>query len=339
MKEDYDYILSYPSIPWGKLADKTILITGGTGLIGSTMIKALLYANQVIGSRIRIIALVRDIHKARLMFGDKPGELEFIEGKVEDKFCTGEHIDYIIHTASPTASKFFIENPVDTIKAGVEGTINLLDWAVHSHIAGFLYLSSMEVYGENHTDHALREDEPGYLNPVTVRNCYPECKRMCEALCSAYARQYGIRTLAIRLGQTFGPGISYDDNRVFAMMARCAITGKDIELQTRGTSKHVYLYTSQAVTAILTVLIKGEAGNVYNAANPDTYCSIYEMGQLVAQKITSNKIKVKILENGDTAKYPAPSNWNLDITKIKALGWTPDGDLLYMFQRMMSAMI
>ena len=210
--------------------------------------------------------------------------------------------------------------------------------AKNKNVKGMVYLSSMELYGKIEKDEYITESELGYVDPLNIRSCYPESKRMCENLCACYAAEYKVPVCQVRLAQTFGPGISYEDKRVFAMMARNAIESEDIVLQTKGTSKHPYVYTAQAVTAIFTVLLKGKAGEAYNVSNPETYCSIYEMGKLVAEKIANGKIKVVVLSNGDVSKYPAPSCLKLDISKIESLGWKPEYDLLWMYNRLIETM-
>ena len=123
------------------------------------------------------------------------------------------------------------------------------------------------------------------------------------------------------------------------MMARCALNGTDIVLNTTGESKHPYLYTAEAITAILTVLLKGENNSCYNAANPMTYCSIKEMGELVASKIANNKICVRINKQNTEGYYPPASYLNLDVSKINTLGWKAKVDLEEMFKRMIEKMI
>ena len=75
-------------------------------------------------------------------------------------------------------------------------------------------------------------------------------------------------------------------------------------------------------------------GETYNAANPDTYCSIFEMGEMVAEQLAGGRIKVRVDENGDASRYPAPSFLNMDIAKIQKLGWAPAGDLVWMYKRL-----
>lgn len=339
--EDMEYINVSDFIPWKKLKNKTVLVTGGTGLIGSTLISALLFANDRRALNLHIIAIVRNTTNAAKQFAKQMAvstALTLIEGSVENLPEMNAQIDYIIHGACPTSSSFFINNPVEIIQTSVIGTMGLLELARKQKSEGFLYLSSMEAYGEVHTEELLKEDMLGYVNPLITRSCYPESKRMCEAICNAYAAEYAVPATGIRLAQTFGPGVAYNDTRVFAMMARCAMNKEDILLQTKGTSRHSYLYTAQAVTAILTVLLKGKAGMVYNAANPDTYCSIYEMGEMVAKELGNGEIAVKIAADGDVSKYPAPSFLNLDVTAIRELGWEPSGGLKRMYERMIFCM-
>lgn len=129
---------------------------------------------------------------------------------------------------------------------------------------------------------------------MSVRACYPESKRMCENLCACYMKEYGVPVNIVRLTQTFGPGVEYDDGRIFAELARCVIEKRDIVLHTKGETKRNYLFTKDAVNAIITVLLHGENGQAYNAANEETYCSILEMANMVAKKCGKGDIKVKI---------------------------------------------
>lgn len=341
-KEDMEYILHCECINWNRFKNKNILISGGTGLIGSTLIYALLYANKQLKLQLKIFVIVRNMQKAEEIFGTNfynSDTLYFIEGTVEEKICCGIDFDFIIHGASPTKSKYFITNPVETIRTMVEGTLNLLELIKNKTNTSFVYLSSMEVYGEIDTEDILEEQNLGYIDLQNIRNCYSQSKRTCEVICEAYASEYKIHTTSIRLAQTFGPGIAYNDNRVFAMMARCVLENEDIILQTKGQSKHSYLYTAQAVTAILCVLLNGESGQVYNAANPKTYCSIYEMGEMIVNSFSENKIKIRVCHDADRSCYPSDSYLNLGIRKIEELGWYPEGTLYDMYNRMLATMV
>ncbi len=241
---------------------------------------------------------------------------------------------------SQTSSKAFVNEPVETIMTAIQGTKNMLDIASKSSCSGFVYLSSMEVYGTPLTDEKIYEDRPSNLNVMEVRTCYPESKRMCENLCVSYSSEYDVPAKVVRLTQTFGTGVQYNDGRVFAEFARCVVEGRNIVLKTKGETKRNYLYTADAVTAILTVLLDGEPANAYNAANEETYCSIYEMACEVA-KLNEKGIEVVIEENNDLSKFGyAPTlKMNLSTDKLKALGWKPAYNLLDMYSRMIKTMV
>lgn len=320
------------------LNGKKILVTGATGLIGQALIKFLLKTNDYF----RIIAVVRNERKAREIFSEYMGSnLEFIVSDV----CTLKNenlgIDYIIHGASQTASEAFVKKPVETIMTSFNGTRNMLEFARVNPVNSFVYLSSMEVYGMPTDDEKINELYSACIDPMNVRACYPESKRICENLCASYSSEYGVPTKIVRLTQTFGPGVRYDDSRVFAEFARCAIENRNIILKTKGQTKRNYLYIEDAVSAILTVLLYGKVGEAYNAANEETYCSIYEMACLVAEKCASGKISVEIKEVKDILKFGyAPTLYmNLDTSKLKALGWSPTTNLQEMYQNMIAYMI
>lgn len=341
-QEDLERLAGADWIDWNRLKQKTILITGANGLIGSSLIRGLMYINQKYNLKINVVALVRDRDKALKKFADlveDDNSLLIIQGNVEHKIMIHQDIDFIIHGASPTASRYFIEKPVETIKTSVNGTINMLELAVNKKVKSFVFLSSMEIYGSTQYDNLLSEKDIGYINPLIVRNCYPESKRQCEALCAAYADEYNVPTMSIRLAQTFGQGVDKKDARVFAEFARCVKDKKNIVLFTEGESKRCYLYTMDAVSAIFTVLLKGESGKAYNAGNPATYCSIKEMAQMVTHELANDVITVKYSENLQVHKrYMPPHFLNLDMTEISKLGWKPTLGLKEMYLRILEDM-
>lgn len=315
-------------IPWNELENKTIFITGATGLIGAGIIYALDYINAKKELGIHIIALVRDLDKARNRFDDLEckGMLRFVVGNVENFTFNDielDDVDYIIHGASKTASGEFIRHTVETIDTAVLGTRHVLEMANIAKVKGFVYLSSMEVYGYPQRGHKVKENEIGSFDPSNLRNCYPISKILCENLCRAFASEYCIPTRVIRLTQTFGPGVDYNDNRIFAYFARCIKEGKDIVLKTKGETERCYLYTPDAVTAILTVLLKGKDGEIYNAADEKTYCSIADMAEKVAKQYNL-KVRYEI-EPPSANGYPDTLYMYLDTSKIQALGWLPIG--------------
>mgnify|MGYP004627244239 CR=1 FL=1 len=310
-KEDLDYCVNASFIPWADFNDKTFLVTGATGLIGYTFTCALLYQSITKESGIKVLALVRDLEKAKAQYKEVLADgapLTFVQGSVDKLPEINEKIDYIMHGACPTASAFFTEHPVETIKTIIDGTDNMLNLAKDKKVKAMVHLSSMEVFGEITDKRKLSEDDLGKIDLTSPRSSYPEAKRLAENLCACYASEYKVPVRVARLVQTFGPGVKYEDKRIFAYMMRCALENKNIELKTAGTKENSYLYTMDAVTAILTLLAKGEYGKTYNVANEETYCSVKDMGRLVLE--TFGKKDLQVLTNigteTSTQMYPPP---------------------------------
>ena len=234
LSEDFQRIAE-SGLPFDEFRGCSFLITGATGLIGSLLVRTLLYCNRVQGLNLKVYAVVRDVEKAGKIFGERDEALEYVVCDLakDDIACPGD-CDYIIHAAAVTTSRLMVSDPVGTIRTSIDGTEKLLKLAVNKSAKAFVYISSMEIYGQPMTEGRTTEKELGYIDISSVRSCYPESKRMCECLCNAYAAQYGLNVKSARLAQTFGAGILPTENRVFAQFARSAISGDDIVLHTTG---------------------------------------------------------------------------------------------------------
>lgn len=316
------------------LYGKTILVTGATGLIGKTLIKGLLSCEGI-----NVIAFVRDEKKAEQIF-DASEHLEIVAGDIRnyDFNSIKSRIDYIVHAASETSSKSFVKSPVDVINTAISGTLNVLEFARTCNPAKVVFLSSMEVYGAPKTDEKIYETACNNIDTMETRSSYPESKRMCESMCRSYYSQYGVNTVVLRLTQTFGEGVDYNDTRVFAEFARCVIENKDIVLKTKGETMRSYLHVDDAVNAIVCALCDGKPGEAYNVANEETYCSIYDMACIVIKEY-GNGASVKIEETDTSGSgYAKTLHMNLDTTKIRSLGWKPRYGLLDMYKDMIEYM-
>ncbi len=312
-----------------ELANASFLITGATGLIGSSLIHCLLALDK----GIRIIAPVRNKEKATAMFGDVLDRVAWMECDLTS--CDYDRVgkvDYVIHCAAPTSSKFFVDSPVETIRVIYEATASLLNYAHRQSIKGFVYLSSLEVYGSGLPDTKIPEDMQGYWDVMSVRSSYPVAKRAVENLCCAYAAEYGVPVKVARLTQTTGAGIAKDDNRVIAQFAKLAAKGDDIVLHTTGESARPYCYTTDCVSALLYILLKGKNGEAYNVANESTYISARGMAEFLRDNFNP-AIDVRV-ELNDNMGYAPASKLNLSTDKLRALGWQPRYDLKLMFERL-----
>lgn len=305
----------------------TYIITGATGLIGGALVDYLKRDRNN-----KLILPVRNVLKAEERFG-KTAQIAYIEYdfSTSSQLNINEKIDYIVHAACPTTSKYMVDCPVETIDTIINGTRTMLNLAKHSHIKGMVFLSSMEVYGmiDGECD-SIDESVQGYVNPLDARSSYPMAKRMAEALCYSYAKEYAVPVVIARLAQTFGPGVDFShDMRVFAQFARCVRENHDIVLRTDGHSKRMYLHTFDAVKAIMLLLTKGVEGEAYNVANKKTYCSIKEMANFVKERFNP-LIQVTVQKDGNNC-YPPDSYLPLSTAKIEELGWKPQYGLIEMF--------
>lgn len=321
------------------MENKTVFLTGATGLIGQSLIRLLLSGPE---QPARILALTRNRTKAKEAFAALPGreKLLWIEGDVRNLPEIPGDIDFMVHGAAETGSRAFVEAPVEVIETAYAGTKNMLELAGKKKPEAFVFLSTMEIYGAPEKDEKITEEHGTNLNTMKPRSSYPEGKRLCETLCASYASEFQVPAMVLRLTQTFGPGVRYDDKRVFAEFARCAVENKDIVLKTKGETKRSYLYTEDAAGAILTVLKNGASGEAYNAANEETYCSIREMAELVAKECAGGRIGVRVEEtDAESLGYAPVLHMNLDTTKLRSLGWAPKMGLKEMYLCMIEGMM
>lgn len=339
--EDMNSIIKDPNIPFHTLEGKTILVTGATGVIGFNFVSAIIAYNKKSIVPIKTKAIIRELDKARTIFGKDFDKVEFILSDICDEIKIENNIDYIIHGASITKSRTFVEYPVQTIFTAIDGTKRMLELAKKKKVSGFVYLSSMEVYGSPDTEKKIYENSSINLDTMNIRTSYSESKRMCENICCAYGKQYDIPVFIMRLTQTFGPGVTYNDERIFAEFARSIIEKRNIVLHTAGLTKRNYLYTADAVRAIFIVLLLGKPMNAYNVGNEDTYCSIYEMARLITEELGNGETTVKTEEVQDDIEfgYAPTQTMNLDVSKLKNIGWTPSYTLVEMYKRMLATMV
>lgn len=343
VNEDIQNIVSADSVDWEQFRGKTIAVSGATGLIGKMCVFALLAADKKYELNLTVVAFVRDLQKANRIFaGEKNNRLVFEVMDILEPVRDSVNADFLIHGASVTASKQMIEQPAETIMTAIQGTRNMLEFAARCKMEGMVYLSSMEVYGVMTGQHVLvNENDLGYINPLEIRSSYSEGKRMAECLCAAYAGEYNVNVKIARLAQTFGAGIGKEENRVFAQFARSVIAGEDIVLHTKGDKANCYCYTSDAVTGILMLLTRGDAGQAYNVANEETFCSIKEMAEMFIRVKSGacSHLVFDIPEDSNKYGYAPSSILKLSADKMRLLGWKPLMNMENMAMRLMESML
>jgi len=326
LREDFAQILN-SDLEWKRFENKTILITGANGFLPAYMVETLLSLNQNIlcDRPCRVIALVRNEAHAKQRFNTYLNNNRFclLVQDVSEPIQVAEKIDYIVHAASPASPKYYNNDPVGVIIPNVLGTKNTLDLAVANKVDGYLYFSSGEVYGELPAGEVMTEDNYGYLDPMAVRACYGESKRMGENLCVSYGHQFKMPVKIVRPGHTYGPGMKLDDGRVFADFVKNIVNNENIELKSDGLAQRPFCYLADATVAYFTVLLKGENAQAYNVANPYQMIAIKELAKTLIDLYPEKKLRLTLVaQNENYLKSPVHAPM-VDISKIAKLGWYP----------------
>ena len=312
-----------------KLCHKSILITGGTGLIGSFLADLLLYANKEKDAGIQIYLLARNEKRIKERFASSLEEerLHFVIQDVVTPFALSVPIDYIIHAAGDGFPSAFREHPVETMTPALFGTYHLLQYARECQAKRFLYISSGEVYGRmpgNKT--AFTEDDCGYLNTIEVRSCYPIAKRCGETLCVSFGEEYQIPVVVARLSHIYGACVSNSDNRATAQFLDCVCRGESIVLNSAGRQMRSYTYVADCVSGILTVLLNGTDKEAYNIANPISRVTIAQFARILAD-VAGSKCIMKIPDEKGKKEQSPIEYAVLDSSKLENLGWQGQYDI------------
>lgn len=336
--EDINYIAEC-GLPWEKLQNKSILISGATGLVGSFLIDTLMHKNER-GLHCTVYALCRNTQKAADRFSRWNGDslLMFISHDINQPFIDNSigSVDYVIHMASNTHPIQYSTDPIGTITTNLIGVKNMLDFAFEHHATRFAFTSSNEIYGENRGDVELFDEEYcGYINSNTMRAGYPESKRCGEALCQAYKVQKGLDVVIPRLTRSYGPTILMKDTKAVSQFIRKGIAGENIVLKSDGCQYYSYTYVADAVSGLLYVLLKGESGEAYNIADERSDIMLKDLAEIIAN-YAKKKVVFEIPDSLEAAGYSNATKARLDGSKLKHLGWNAKYDIHTGIERTLS---
>lgn len=327
--EDVDYVANL-NLPWEKLSNKSIMVSGATGLIGSMLIDVIMRKNSN-GLNCTIYALGRSEERMRRRFSYyfENSLFNFIEYDVTKKLFLGEEItvDYILHLASNTHPLQYSTDPIGTITTNIIGVQNLLEFAVMHRTKRFAFASSNEVYGENRGDvEKFNEEYCGYIDCNTMRAGYPESKRCGEALCQAYKAQKGLDIVIPRLTRSYGATLLKSDTKALSQFLHKGVAGENIILKSTGTQYYSYLYVMDSVSGLLTVLLNGKSGEAYNISDDASDIMLKDLANIIAD-YAGTKVVFEIPDAIESAGYSKATKARLDSTKLKNLGWTAKYDI------------
>lgn len=322
-KEDILKVASL-DLPWEELSGSNILITGATGLIGSCLVEVLMSHKY---RDYNIYASGRNEWRAKSKFKDyinDPG-FHFLKFDVTEKLNSNINFKFIIHAACDASPNFYATQPVEVIKANMQGVMNLMDYGLEHGLKRFLFVSSGEVYGEG-DGRVFTEDYSGYVDCTKPRSCYPASKRAAESLCISYGVEYGIESVIARPCHIYGPGFTESDNRVFAQFIRNVLRHEDIIMKSAGSQFRSWCYSPDCASAILHILLKGKNGAAYNIADESSNVSIKELAELIAD-IGGRKVVIRIPNDSEKAGYSVVTKAVFSTDKLGGLGWKTMGTL------------
>ncbi len=313
------------ALPWEKLAGKSVMLSGATGLIGSFLVDVLMEKNAADALNCTVYALGRNEEKARSRFSRHASDahLVFIPYDVKLPLVRNDlgTVDYILHLASNTHPMQYSTDPIGTITTNIIGLQNLLDFAVAHHASRFAFASSNRGDAE-----FFDESYCGYINSNTLRAGYPESKRCGEALCQAYKAQKGLDVVIPRLTRSYGPTMLMSDTKAISQFIKKGIAGEDIVLKSAGTQYYSYQYVVDSVSGLLTILLKGENGEAYNIAEEHSDIMLKDLAAVIAD-ISGRKVVFEIPDAVEAAGYSTATKARLNGQKLRALGWTPEYDI------------
>lgn len=324
LQEDFNQIKN-SSINWKRFENKTLLITGANGFLPAYMVETLLLLNETIlkNSPCKVIALVRNkkhtIERFSKYLNDK--NLEIVVQDVSDEINILQKIDYIIHAASPASPKYYKIDPVGVSLPNILGTKHTLELARKNDVEGYLYFSSGEVYGQLADGEIVTESTYGYLDPISIRACYGESKRMGENLCISYGHQYRIPVKIVRPFHTYGPGMKLDDGRVYADFVKNIVYDENIDMKSDGSALRAFCYLSDATVAFFKVLLEGEINQAYNVANNHEMISIKNLASILVNLYPEKELEVVIAKQHPNYFQSLIKGNTVDTTKIEKLGW------------------
>ncbi len=307
--------------------NKTVLVTGATGLIGTHIVKRLLQSEGC-----HIIALGRDIHKLEEVFEGYRGKgtLTLRQGNMAVATPSfGCPIDYIFHAASPTSLDDIHNIPVDVIHSNVLGTINCLEFLKKQReeqgIAGEMVLfSSVRIYANpTSDDYRVKEDETRLTTALdTPIAAYAESKRMIEVIAHSYAKQYGMKVHIARFSTVYGYCLKAPDTAFFEFINK-SLRGEDLLLNSNGAPRRDNIYVEDAVDGIFCMVEKGvpdEAYNISSGGDKDGFAAVDEIAEAIAT--ASNQMKDQHITIAfREEKASRATGLILDNHKLKSLGW------------------
>jgi len=292
---------------WRQLQNANIFITGGTGFFGCWLLESLVHANRHLQLNLKATILSRAPERflPRLPHLSNADELTFIKGDVRDKSTFPEStFTHIIHAATPASAYINETAPLEMFDVIVEGTRNILDFAIKCGAPKVLLTSSGAIYGKQPVELShIPEEFSGGPDSLDANSSYAEGKRAAEWLCAAYIKSHDLPVTIARCFAFVGPHLPLDEHFAIGNFIRDARAGKSIHIAGDGTPLRSYLYAADLAIWIWKVLLNGESGRAYNVGSEEAF-SIHEIAEHVADCV-SPKPEIIIAQQAQSGQLPS----------------------------------
>ena len=316
------------SFNYSVLKNKTIMITGITGLVGRYFVDLIMYKNLHDNLNCTIIGVSRNEIKIKQIFNEylNNKNFEYIAQDVIAPINYNKTLDYIIHAASNTSPIQYATEPIETLLTNIEGTKNLLQLSKNAKVKKFIFVSTFEVYGNVENKNEISENDFGTLNCTTLRSCYAESKRASESLCEAFSEEENVNISIVRLARVFGPTMNFNSALATAQFIKNGIEEKNIILKSNGLQQYSYNYVADVITAILTVMVYGKDKEAYNVADTSFNLTLKGFTEVIAE-YTKKDIIFELPNEIEKKGYSNTVMTVLNSDKLKKLGWKTYKDI------------
>lgn len=286
---------------------KRVLVTGAAGFLG----KWLCHSLKVLGAKVTAVDIARTDDCVEEDVAETAWAADFFPTSLSDAY------EYILHAAGNASPRTYRAKPLETLEVSYSGTCNVLDCAHNSPGSRTVIFSSSEIYGDP-TVVPTPETYRGNVDCLGPRACYDEGKRVAETITRIYAERFGVHACIVRPFNVYGPGMSLEDYRVLPNIARSLSRNEEIVIYGTGQQTRTFCYVTDAIRAVLALMVNGESGEAYNVGNSGPEVT---MEQLARKCLAVTGRHVPIVLRDPPSSYPGdePQRRCPDLSKIS--GW------------------
>lgn len=315
-----------------QLEGRTLLITGGSGFIGSYMVAAIEYMNKHTLNRPCTVISIDNFLIAKKKNLVKEIDDPHITFKMHDvtvPMRIHEPVDYIISAAGVASPIYYKRFPLETIEGTTFGIKNVLELAREKRVHSVLYFSSSEIYGDPDSKNVpTPETYRGNVSCTGPRSCYDESKRVGETVCLTYREVYQIPVKIVRPFNIFGPGMTPADHRAIPSFVSKGFRGEALTVYGGGSQTRTFCYITDAVVGFLKILLSHKDGEVYNLGNDNNEIDMTSLAKMIIEDVFHNSAKAQLTEYPSQYPVDEPQRRCPDLTKVKTqLGYTPSVDV------------